>query len=187
MQFHGVMRLHWSHIGFVDFHGSGCECRLGVAANTLNLQFPFGFEIVTKVRFFRAIDNLDSGRGGLCLFECLGNGERYILAVVINDIIFKWRTSFVEISTKGQISRRPVQPANILAMQDCHNAWHLLGIRGVKSCNSALSHCAAHRNCVDHLREIEIRSVLCVSADLERAVDTRYRCSNNGRGECVFC
>src|ERR1700758_960602 len=128
MQFDWVMRLHWSHVGFVDFHGSIRECSLGVAASTSDLQFPFGFEIVTKVRPFLAIDHLDSGRGSLCLFECLGNGERYILAVVINDIIFKWRTSFVEISAKCQISRRPVQPANILAMQDCQNAWHLLGI-----------------------------------------------------------
>jgi hypothetical protein len=30
---------------------------------------------------------------------------KYILAVVINDIIFKWRASFIEISAKGQISR----------------------------------------------------------------------------------
>src|SRR5580704_11339093 len=113
MQFDWVMRLHWSHIGFVDFHGSVCERRLGVAASTTSLQFPFGFEVIANVRFFRAIGDLDSGRGGLCLFECLGNGERYILAVVVNDIIFKWRASFVEISAKGKISRRPVQPANI--------------------------------------------------------------------------
>src|SRR5580704_6139614 len=113
MQFDWVMRLHWSHIGLVDFHGSLCECCLGVATSVASLQFTFGFEVIANVRFFLAVEDSDSGCGGLCLLECLGNGERYILAVVINDIIFKWRASFVEISTKGQISRRPVQPANI--------------------------------------------------------------------------
>src|ERR1700692_1002419 len=108
MQCDWFMRLRWGQIGFVDFHGSVCERRLGVAASTTSLQFPFGFEVIANVWFFRAIGYLDSGRGGLCLFECFGNGERYVLAVVVNDIIFKGRTSFVEISAKGQISRGPV-------------------------------------------------------------------------------
>ncbi len=95
MQFDGVMRLHWSHIGFVDFDGCGCECCLRVAASTPNLRLPFGFKMIVNVRYFPAIGHLHSGGGGLCLFECLGDCERYILAAVINDIIFKWRASFV--------------------------------------------------------------------------------------------
>src|SRR5580700_9682118 len=103
MQFDWIMGLYWRHIGFVDFYGSVCECCLGVATSAASLQFPFGFEVIANVRFFLAIRDSDGGRGGLCLFDCLGNGERYILAVVINDIIFQWRASFVEISGKGQI------------------------------------------------------------------------------------
>src|SRR5258707_1535250 len=100
MQFDRVMCLHGSHIGFFDFHGSVCERRLGVAASTANLQFPFRFKVIADVRFFRAIDYLDSGSSGLCLVEFHLNGEPSRMTIARNRILCQWTTSLILIKAK---------------------------------------------------------------------------------------
>ena len=159
---------------------------LAVAETFEQAQAAAAAVTVANLRFFFAVAYGHCSRGSLRLFEGSGNGERHILAPVRDDIILQRRTFFVEIGAKCLVGRRPVQFADILAMQNGHHSHHLFRLGGIESGNSPLRHRTADRNCIDHSRKVEIQSVHGVSTDFERPIDPGHRCSNYRRGYGLF-
>ena len=109
MQLDRVLGFGRRDVGFVELDGRGIERRFGVAALALQplvraeggvdrFGFVVGFELHVDVGLFGLVADLHGIGGGFGGFESFGDGERHVLAVVADDIVFERRAAFFHVA-----------------------------------------------------------------------------------------
>ena len=111
----------------------------------------------------RHANRIGSGLGGL---ERVRHSQRNILAVVANDIIFKWRTPLFADAFHPLSQGRAEHLANVLAMKDRAHTGHLPGRARIEFDNPTVGDRRLDRNGIQHPGEMEIGGVLRPSAHL---------------------
>ena len=102
-----VVRLGRRDIGLVELDWCACESTLGIPAFALHafyrgecgvnlFRLIIRFEIGFDVRFLLDVRCADRIGGGFSGLESVRHSERYILAVVANDIILERRSTLVD-------------------------------------------------------------------------------------------
>ena len=180
---HGVVGLGGGGICVVDFDRSCGEGGFGVASVT---EYPWATgcsdrghgvaEVGGYVEFVRRIRNFDGGSGGLCLGEGLGDGERDVLAPVVDGLVFEGRALLAIAAARGVAEDR----VEVAVVKDGEDAGHLLGCGGVDAENFARGDARSDWNGIDHAWEVVIRGIAGRAGGLKGAVDTRKRGANNG-------
>src|SRR5215475_14641345 len=102
------MRFGRRHVSLIEFHGGARESGVDIPALTLQavpwaerrgnlIGVVVGFQMCFDVGLFRGIGRANRIGGGFGSFESVGHGERDILAVVANDVVFeRWTPLFTD-------------------------------------------------------------------------------------------
>src|SRR5262245_5093345 len=125
------------------------------------------------VRLFRGIRRANRIGGGSGSFEGVGHGQRDILAVIPNDVVFERWTSLFTDALKIWLRRRAGDLADVLAMKDRPHAGHLLGLGGIELDEPATRDGRSDRHGIKHSGKVEISSVQRLSGHLKRSVNAR--------------
>src|SRR5882762_3721810 len=174
MQLDGIVSLGRQAVGLIHPDLGLGERLLGVAALAFDLLVRLRREALVHVRALLAVRDLHRFRGRHRLRERIGDGQRHVLPVIADDVVFERRARLVDARharAEFVIDRRARQPADVPAVEDGANARHLLSGARVDSPNFSLGNRAADRHRVHHAREVMVGRVHRLAAHLQRAID----------------
>ena len=184
MQLDGVVRLGRRDVGLVELDRRAGESLVGVAALALQrLRGPnvvdhfvglvVRLEVGVDVRLLLRVGRADGIGGGFGALERVRDGERDVLAVVANDVVFERRPALVDDAFESRPQGRAEDLSDVLAMKDRAHAGHLLGRRRVELDHPAVGDRRLDRHGIEHPGKVEVGGVLRRSGDFQRAVHAR--------------
>jgi hypothetical protein len=132
------MRFGRRHVSLIEFHRGAREGGVDIPALAVQavpraergvnlIGIVVGFQMCFDVGLFRGIGRANRIGGGFGSFESVGHGERDILAVVPNDIVFERWTALFTDALKICLQSRAEDLSDIRPMKDRPHTRHLFG------------------------------------------------------------
>jgi hypothetical protein len=184
LQFDGNVRLRWRDVGLVELHRCtgkrrGCipaftlHAHLGPVTRSDDLRIFVGCELEFDVRFLFRVANDNRVRRGFGALESVRDGERDVLTIITNDIVFERRPPFYADAFVALPSARTENFTDVFAMEDRAHAGHLFCRGRVEFGDSAIGDCGLDRHGIQQSGKVEVGGVAGGAADLQWAIDAR--------------
>ena len=122
------------------------QTTLGTVTGVDRVRIILGFEFLLDVRLLFRVGNNHCIRRGFRGLESIRDGERDVLPIVTNDIVFERRPSLDADACKTRPQGRTKDFSDILTMKNRTYAGHLLRYRGVERGNFAAGDRRLDRN-----------------------------------------
>ena len=144
---HGVVGFDGEDVGLVDFDGRAFEGLIGVAAGVVDAGRALGGRgggdrDDVGVLF---VVNFEFRGGVLCLLEGICNDDCYILAVVVDLIVFERRADFSGAAALLELTGGAEELVGVAVVNDGEDAGHALGDGGVDAGDARVADCARRR------------------------------------------